>query len=155
MKPGPDAGLEAALDQRRKRLDQERQVLAERELALQQQAARLAQAEARVRMVLMQMDAAQQPVQGAPLAVVVLSDLEQLVRWCETQARAERERLEAMHAEADEARGAVAAAHQQVRALELVLESRAAERAEKQRRTELRLADETAARVHSQKQVAR
>jgi flagellar protein FliJ len=151
----PDAGLEAALDQRRTRLDQERQVLAERELALQQQAARVAEAEARVRMVLMQMDAAQQPVPGAPLAVLMLSDLEQLVRWCETQVRAERERLGAMRAEANEARGAVAAAHQQVRALELVLEARAAERAEKQRRAELRLADETAARVHSQKVASR
>jgi hypothetical protein len=149
--PRPDAGLEAALDQRRKRLDQERQVLAEHELALQQQAAQLAAAEARVRMVLLQMDAAQQPVAGAPLAVLVLSDLEQLLRWCETQVSAERERLEAQRAEADEARGAVAAAHQQVRALELVLEARAAERMEKQRREELRLADETAARVHSQK----
>jgi Flagellar FliJ protein len=154
MPPRPEAGLEAALDQRRTRLDQERQVLAERELGLQQQASRLAAAESRVRMVLLQMDAAQQTVPGAPLAVVVLSDLERLLRWCETQVRAERERLEALRAEADEARGAVAAAHQQVRALELVLEARAAERAEKQRRAELRLADETAARVHSQRQAA-
>jgi len=53
--------------------------------------------------------------------------------------------------EADEARGAVAAAHQAVRALELVLEARAAERAEKVRRAELRDADEIAARVHQNK----
>jgi hypothetical protein len=36
-----------------------------------------------------------------------------------------------------------------------VLESRAAARAEKARRVEIRLADETAARVHSRKLVAR
>jgi hypothetical protein len=37
-----------------------------------------------------------------------------------------------------------------VRALEVVLQARVAERAEKVRRAELRMADETAARVHSQ-----
>lgn len=154
-KPRPDAGLEAALDQRRHHLDRERQVLAERELQLQKRAAQLASAEARVRLVLMQMDAAQQPVQGAPLPVALLGDLEYLLRWCEAQVRLQRERLEAAHSEADEARGAVATAHQGVRALELVLEARAAERAEKQRRAELRDADETAARVHAQKAAAR
>jgi hypothetical protein len=154
-KSRPDAGLEAALDQRRHHLDRERQALAERELVLRQQAAQLASAEARVRLVLLQMDAAQQPVQGARLPVALLGDLEQLLRWCEMQVRLQRERLEAVRTEADEARGAVATAHQGVRALELVLEARAAERAEKVRRAELRDADETAARVHARKVVAR
>jgi hypothetical protein len=80
----------------------------------------------------------------------VLGDLERLLKWCEMQVIAERERLDAARGEAEVARGAVAAAHQQVRALELVLEARAAERAQKQRREEIRLADETAARVHAQ-----
>jgi flagellar export protein FliJ len=155
MKANPDAGLQTALEQRRHKLDGERQVLAERELALQHEAALLATAEARVRMVLQQMNAAQQPTAGAPLPVAVLGDLERLLQWCEQQVVAQREALQAARAVADEARGAVAAAHQQVRALELVLESRAAERAEKQRRAEIRLADETAARVHSQHLVAR
>lgn len=149
-KPRPDAGLEAALEQRQHKLDLERQVLAERELVLQQEASRLAAAEARVRMVLMQMDAPQTPVQGVPLAVTVLGDLERLLQWCETQVVLQRERFEAARGEADGARGAVAVAHQQVRALELVLEARAAERAEKVHRAELRDADETAARVHAQ-----
>jgi|SRR5579859_5130950 len=146
--PRPDAGLEAALDQRRNRLDLERQVLAEREMALRHELEHLAAAEARVRMVLMQMDAAQQSVPGAPLPVAMIGDLEQLLRWCESQVAVQRERLEAVRGEADAARAAVATAHQAVRALELVLEARAAERAEKVRRAELRDADEIAARVH-------
>jgi flagellar FliJ-like protein len=153
--PSPEAGLETALDQRRRRLDQERQVLAERELVVQQQTAALAAAEARVRAVTLQMEAAQQPTSGVALPVALLGDLERLLEWCTTQVAAERERLGAVCAEADEARGAVVNAHQQVRALELVLEARAAERAEKQRRIELREADEIAARVHQNGVVSR
>lgn len=151
----PDAGLEAALEQRRHKLDVERQVLAERELAVQHEAALLASADARVRMVLQQMIAAQQPTAGASLAVPLLGDLERLLQWCEQQVVAQRQAVEAARSLAEEARGAVAAAHQQVRALELVLESRAAERAEQQRRNEIRLADETAARVHAQQHAVR
>jgi hypothetical protein len=148
--PHPDAGLQAALEQRERRLNEERQTLAEREMVVREQAGVLAAAESRVRMVLKQMEAAQQPAHGVALAIAVLSDLERLLAWCETQVAQQRERLNVARGDADEARGAVAVAHQQVRALELVLEARAAERAEKQRRAELRLADETAARVHSQ-----
>ncbi len=155
MKPRPDAALEVALEQRQRALDQQRQALAERDLAVQEQAALLGAAEARVRMVLMQLDAVQRPVPGLALAVTVLGDLERLLDWCEVQVAVQRERLDVARGEADTARGAVAVAHQQVRALELVLQARAAERAEKQRRAELRLADETAARVHSQKAVSR
>jgi flagellar FliJ-like protein len=151
----PDVGLEAALVQRRRKLDVERQVLAEREIAVQQQAAVLASAEARVRMVLAQIDAAQQPAPGVPLPVLLLGDLEELLRWCEAQCVAHRAQLDAVRAQAQEARGAVATAHQGVRALELVLEARAAERAEKQRRTEIRDADETAARVHARQVASR
>jgi hypothetical protein len=155
MKQRPDAALEVALEQRQRVLDQERQVLAERELGVQEQAALLNAAESRVRMVLMQIDAAQRPLPGVSLAVAVLGDLERLLDWCEVQAAVQKERLDIARGEADTARGAVAVAHQQVRALELVLEARAAERAEKQRRAELRLADETAARVHSRRAVSR
>ncbi len=155
MKANPDAGLEAALEQRRGKLDAERQVLAERELAVQHEASLLAAAESRVRMVLQQIDAAQQPAQGVTLAVAVLGDLERLLQWCEHQVVLRRAELETARASADEARGMVATAHQAVRALELVLEARAAERAEKERRVELRDADETAARVHAQNQVTR
>jgi hypothetical protein len=150
MNRRPDAALEVALEQRQRKLDEERHTLAERELVVQEQAGVLAAAEARVRMVLLQIDAAQIPVAGVPLAVAVLGDLERLLQWCEAQVLMQYERLNAARGEADEARGAVANAHQQVRALELVLQARAAERAEKQRRVELRLADETAARVHAQ-----
>jgi hypothetical protein len=155
MKQRPDAALEVALEQRQRVLDQERKVLAERDLAVQEQAAQLSAAESRVRMVLMQIDAAQRPVPGVSLAVTVLGDLERLLDWCEVQVAIQKERFDRARGEADTARGAVAVAHQQVRALELVLEARAAERAEKQRRVELRLADETAARVHSQNLVSR
>ena len=155
MKQRPDAALEVALEQRQRVLDEERHVLAEREIVVQDQAGSLSTAQSRVRMVLLQIDAAQRPLPGVALAVGVLGDLERLLDWCEVQVVLQQERLDAARAEADTARGAVALAHQQVRALELVLEARAAERAEKQRRVELREADETAARVHSQKAVAR
>ena len=155
MKPRPDAALEVALDQRQKRLDQERQILAERELVFQEQARALDAAQSRVRMILMQIDSAQSPVAGIPLPVAVLGDLEQMLQWCEAQVVLEQERYDAAREETDVARGVVAVAHQQVRALELVLEARAAERAEKKRRVENRLADETAARVHAQNAVAR
>jgi hypothetical protein len=143
-----------ALDQRRRRLDEERRVLAERELVVQEQAALLASAESRVRMVLMQIDAAQQPASGVALAVDLLGDLEHLLQWCEMQVVVQRQRIEAARSEANTARGLVATAHQQVRALELVLEARAAERAEQARRAEVRMADETAAQVHARNQAA-
>src|SRR5579864_1524959 len=155
MKANLDAGLEAALEQRRHKLDAERQVLAERELTVQHEAALLASAESRVRMVLQQIDAAQQPAQGVNLAVAVLGDLERLLQWCEQQVVVQRAATDTARASADEARGAVATAHQAVRALELVLEARAAERVEKQHRAEIREADETAASVHAQNQVTR
>jgi Flagellar FliJ protein len=155
MKQRPDAALEVALEQRQRVLDQERLVLAQRDLALQERATQLSAADSRVRMVLRQIDAAQRPVPGVSLAVAVLGDLERLLDWCEAQVAIQKERLEIARGEADTARTAVAVAHQQVRALELVLEARAAERAEKQRRVDLRLADETAARVHSQNSVSR
>src|SRR6266567_4816382 len=150
MKRNPDAALEVALEQRQRRLDEERQVLAERELVVQEQARLLAATESRVRMVLLQIDAAQTPVHGIPLPVRVRGDRERLLQWCEAQVVIQQRNLEVARGESDEARGAVALAHQQVRALELVLEARAAERVEKQRRVEIRLADETAARVHTQ-----
>jgi hypothetical protein len=77
-----------------------------------------------------------------------------LLGWCEEQVLVQRRQFEAARSEADEARGFVATAHQQVRALELVLEARAAERAERVHRAELRQADETAARVHSTRVMA-
>ena len=155
MKQRPDAALEVALEQRQRRLDQERQVLAERELVFQEHAQALSAAQARVRMILMQIDEVQAPVAGVPLPVAVLSELEQVLLWCELQVVQKQERYDAAREETDVARGVVAVAHQQVRALELVLEARAAERAEKQRRVENRQADETAARVHARNLVAR
>jgi hypothetical protein len=155
MQRNPDAALEVALEQRQRTLNEERQVLAERDLVVQEHARLLAATQSRVRMVLLQIDAAQVPVAGVPLAVGVLGDLERLLQWCEAQVVIQQQKLEIARAESDEARGAVAVAHQGVRALELVLEARAAERAEKQRRVEIRLADETAARVHAQNQVTR
>lgn len=101
-------------------------------------------------MVLLQIDAAQRPAPGVPLAVAVLGDLERLLDWCEVQVAVQEERHVGMKAETMLARGAVATAHQGVRALELVLEARALERAERVQRAEIRIADETAARVHAQ-----
>jgi hypothetical protein len=100
-------------------------------------------------MVLMQMDAAQRPARGVSLAIGVLADLEQLLDWCEMQVLVEQERLEMADNQANEARAWVATAHQAVRALELVLAKRVAERAELLRRQEIRDADEVAARVHA------
>ena len=149
--PRPDAGLEVALEQRRRVLEEKQQALSECERSVLAAAERVSAAQNRVRHVLGQLEAAQQPRPGQGLAVAVLGDLERLLRWCDEQVVSEQARLATVRAEADAARGDVAAAHQQVRALELVLEARAAERAERQRRAELRLADETAAGVHSRK----
>jgi flagellar export protein FliJ len=149
--PRPDAGLEVALEQRQRVFDQAQQVLAAREQALAEQVRLLSEAQARVQMVLGQIDAAQRPAVGVALPVAVLGDLERVLRWCEEQVLVQQANLEAAQGDADEARTALAGAHQQVRALELVLEARRAERAEKVRRNELREADENAARVHARR----
>jgi hypothetical protein len=150
----PDAALEVALEQRRQVFEQTQLALAERERAMQTHVEALAEAHARVRMVLLQMDAAQKPAPGVPLPVDVLGDLERLLDWCEVQVLVQQERLNEARAETEEARGWVATAHQNVKALELVLAKRAAERAELRRRQELRDADETAARVHARQSAA-
>jgi flagellar FliJ-like protein len=155
MQRRPDAALEVALEQRQRVLDDAQRVLSEHERAVQEQARALDEAQSRVRMVLMQIDAAQRPLPGVALPVAVLGDLERLLDWCEVQVLLQQERLDAAREQALQARGELAVAHQQVRALDLVLEARRAERAEKVHRTELRLADETAARVHSQKSMVR
>ena len=155
MSRRPDTALEVALGQRQRVLEEAQQVFSEHERAMQEQARLLGAAQSRVQMVLHQIDAAQRPVPGVPLPVAMLADLERLLDWCEVQVLVERERMDEARAEAEVARGAVAAAHQQVRALELVLAARAAEREEKVRRTEVVLADETAARVHSRNSVIR
>ena len=155
MRSRPDAALEVALDQRQRVLDNAQLVHSEHTRLVQEQARHLAAAEARVRMVLGQIDAAQRPLPGVPLAVGVLGDLERLLDWCEVQVLVQRERMAEVIGEAELARGALAVAHQQVRALELVLQARKAERAEIEHRAELRLADETAARVHTRNVEAR
>jgi flagellar export protein FliJ len=116
---------------------------------INEEVAVLATAEQRVQMVLRQMDEAQHPVEGEPLSVDTLGDLERLLLRCEAQVQAQAERLALVQADADQSRRAVAVAHQQVRALELVLENRATVRAEAHRRAEQRETDETAARVHA------
>jgi hypothetical protein len=150
MTRSPDAGLEVALGQRQRTLDDAQQVFSGHRRRVQEQAQLLNAALSRVQMVLHQIDAAQRPAPGVPLPVAVLGDLERLLDWCEVQVLLQRERMDDVRAAAEVARGAVATAHQQVRALELVLEARAAEREEKLGRAELRIADETAARVHAQ-----
>jgi hypothetical protein len=155
MSRRPDTALEVALGQRQRVLEEAQQVFSEQERALQEQARLLGAAQSRVRVVLHQIDAAQRPAPGVPLPVSLLADLERLLDWCEVQVLIQRERLDEVRVEAEVARGAVAAAHQNVRALELVLAARAAEREEKVRRAELVLADETAARVHTRKVVTR
>src|SRR2546423_10745617 len=114
MKQRPDAALEVALEQRQRVLDQERKVLAERDLAVQDQAAQLSAAESRVRMVLMQIDAAQRPVPGVSLAVTVLGDLERLLDWCEVQAAIQKERLDIARGEAATAHGATVITYQRL-----------------------------------------
>jgi flagellar biosynthesis chaperone FliJ len=155
MRPRPDASLEVALEQRQRVMDDAQAAMSQHQRALHEQARVLAQAQSRVQMVLMQIDAAQRPTTGVPLPMTVLGDLERLLDWCEVQVEVQQQRLAQVRAEADVARSALAEAHQGVRALELVLEARRAERAEKVHRAELRLADETAARVHARNSVTR
>jgi flagellar biosynthesis chaperone FliJ len=151
----PDAALEVALEQRQRTMDEAQAVMSQRERALREQTRALSEAQSRVQVVLLQIDAAQRPNPGGALAVVLLGDLERLLNWCEVQVLAQQQRLDDVRAEADLARAALAEAHQGVRALELVLEARKAERADKLRRVELRTADELAARVHTRNSVAR
>ena len=155
MPPRPDAAIEVAREQRQRVMDDAQAALSHQERALQEQARCLADAQARVQMVLRQIDAAQRPAPGVPLPVAVLGDLERLLDWCEVQVTVQAHRLDEIRIEAEAARGALAVAHQGVRALELVLEARRVERAEKVHRAELRMADETAARVHARNTVAR
>lgn len=155
MRRRPEAALEVALEQRQRVLNDAQAVLSQHERMLQDQLAELSAAQARVQMVLMQMDAAQRPAVGVPLPVAVLGDLETLLDWCEVQVMVQEQKLEEIRGATDDARARLATAHQGVRALELVLEARRAERAEKVRRAELVLADETAARVHSRNKVKR
>jgi flagellar export protein FliJ len=151
----PDAGLLVALDQRRRRLEETQAAMYTHERRVNEELAVLARAEHQVAAVLQQMDQAQRPDPGMPLSVATLGDLERVLLRCEAQVQAQAERLVAVQAEANEARKVVAAAHQQVRALELVLENRAALRAEARRRTDQRETDETAARVHARGLVRR
>jgi hypothetical protein len=149
------SALDVALEQRQRVLDQTRTVLSERDRTVQQITLLVTGAESRVKVVLQQMDAAQRPAPGAELPVRALRDLEYLLDWCEATVAVARMRLQAAQTEAETARGFVATAHQAVRALELVLEKRAAEVARKVHRTEVRDADETAARVYSRNATVR
>lgn len=155
MSRRPDTALEVALGMRQRVLGDAQQVFSTHERAVLEQTRLLSGAQSRVQMVLHQIDAAQRPAPGVPLPVMMLAGLERLLDWCEVQVLIQLQRMDEVRAEAEVARSAVATAHQQVRALELVLAARAAEREEKQRRDELRLADETAARVHTRNVVTR
>ena len=155
MRHNPDTALEVAMEQRQRLLDHERQALSAHLRAVQEQADLFSTAQSRVRMVIRQIDAAQRPLPGAPLPVTLLGDLERVLDWCEVQVAIQQQRLEIVQSEAELARGVVATAHQGVRALEVVLQARVAEREEKVRRAELHMADETAARVHSRNLVLR
>jgi flagellar export protein FliJ len=151
----PDAGLLVALDQRRRTLEDAQQAMYAHMRRINEELAVLALAEQRMQTVLHQMEDVQRPTEGERLSVETLGDLERLLLRCEAQVQAQAERLAVVQAQADESRKAVAAAHQQVRALELVLEKRAAARAEARSRAEQRETDETAARVHARGLVTR
>src|ERR1700738_70518 len=110
MRHNPDEALEVALDQRQRVLDHERQALSAHLRAVKEQADLFSTAQSRVRMVIRQIDAAQRPVPGSPLAVSLLGDLERVLDWCELQVAIQQQRLEMVQAEAEVARGAVAAA---------------------------------------------
>src|SRR5262245_30500701 len=112
--PRPDAGLEAAVEQRQRRFEHAQQVLSVRERALAEQAHLLLQAQARVQMVLSQIDAAQRPAVGITLPVALLGDLEHMLRWCEEQVVWQSERVEGARLETDEAREGLAKTHQHV-----------------------------------------
>ncbi|HEV7663651.1 MAG TPA: hypothetical protein VGQ62_08965 [Chloroflexota bacterium] len=155
MQRRPDAALEVALEQRQRVLDEAQGVMSHHERALREQARCVAEAHARVKMVLLQIDAAQRPAAGVPLPVAMLGDLERLLDWCEVQVLLQEQHMTEVRAAADEARGALAAAHQGVRALQTVLEARQVEREQAVRRAEVVTADETAARVHSRNAVRR
>src|SRR3977135_2356248 len=124
MQPRPDVALEVALDQRQRIMDEAQAALSHHERALQEQLRVLSEAQSRVNMVLLQIDAAQRPVPGAPLPVALLGDLERLLDWCEVQVLVQRDRLDTIRAEAEEARGAPAPAPPGGGAVQVLLRGR-------------------------------
>ncbi len=149
MARSPDGALEVALEQRRQVLETAQLELAARERVIQAEAERLASLDARV--MLAEQEIVREHVHGGgrPLDVPKLGQLDVFLQRCERDAAAQRARLTAARDHADDARSTVVAAHQRVRSLELVLEARARERAERGRRGEVREADEVAARIHA------
>ena len=140
------------LEQRREVLDGAQRALAERERTVAEEAQQLMHCQERVAAARTALANEQSVGRGARLDVALLVDLEAHLIRCEGAVAVQVARLESARRLADEARGAVVAAHQEVRALEVVLEARVAARADESRRREAREADEIAARVHARHQ---
>jgi flagellar protein FliJ len=152
MPSRPDAALEMVLEKRREVLDEAQRGLAERERIVAEEAQQLAVCEMRLAAARTGLADEQSVGRGARLDVGRLLELEAYLIRCEGAVAAQVARLESARSQADEARSVVVAAHQDVRALEVVLEARVAARADEARRRETREADEVAARVHARGQ---
>ncbi len=146
----PDAGLQVALEQRRRILETAQLELAERERVVMEEARHLAAIEARVAVAHSQLAEAH-AAPGRSVDVGKLSELDTFLQICERDAAAQSARLSVARSHSDDARQGVVAAHQQVRSLELVLEARAAARAEERRRSEARQADEIGSQLHTRR----
>lgn len=143
-----DAGLETVLEQRRRILETLQMELALRERTVQQETRRQRFREQRVADTRAEIAEAQNVREGGRLDVQRMHDLERGLLVCEDELANQVGRLQAAQLHATSARLEVVQAHQGVRAIELVLENRAAARAEDARRIEGRAADEVAARAH-------
>ena len=140
----PDAGLEAVLDLRRETLDQVRLELAER----QRSYGAAADAERAAAAALDKAHAVVHHLQASPdLDVGDLLSASRYQDWCEVRHASAREASASAAAAVDAARTVVAEAHQRVRAIELVLQGRADERARTAGRVEARIADDIASRA--------
>jgi flagellar FliJ protein len=149
MTTRPDAALEMVLEQRRGLLEEAQRELAARERAVAEEAQQLVLCEARVTSARRDLASEQGVAHGTRLDVGRLIELEAHLVRCESAVADQAARVEAARSRAEEARAEVVSAHQDVRALEVVLEARVAARLEEARRREAREANEIAARVHA------
>ncbi len=146
----PDAGLRVAFEHRRRLLEAAQLQLADRERVVQAEAQRLATIEGRVAVAQAQIAEAHASF-SATVDVAKLSELDAFLQICEQDAAAQKARVSAARSRAEDARLDVVAAHQRVRSLELVLEARAAARAEQRRRSDARQMDEIGTQQHTRR----
>ena len=144
-----DSGLQTALDQRRQVLERVQVEMAARERMVAAEVERLEACQQRIAQIQEQVAEKQTPAEGTRLDVEALGELERVQMLYERLGAAQAAQVAQVRAYANQKRAELLHAHQGVRALEVVLERRAAVRKEHRHRADLRDADELAARTYA------